>query len=66
MPVIKVIEVLGVSDKSWEDAAIQALKGATSTVRNITGIDIVSQTAKVKDGKISEYHATCKVAFRVE
>jgi flavin-binding protein dodecin len=66
MPVIKVIEVLGISDKSWEDAAVQALKGATSTVRNISGIDIVSQTAKVKDGKISEYHATCKVAFRVE
>ena len=66
MPVIKVIEVLGVSDKSWEDAAMQALKGATSTVRNISGIEIVSQTAKVKDGKISEYHATCKVAFRVE
>jgi len=52
MPVIKVIEVLGVSDKSWEDAAMQALKGATSTVRNISGIEIVSQTAKVKDGKI--------------
>ncbi|HEX9724957.1 MAG TPA: dodecin family protein [Vicinamibacteria bacterium] len=66
MPVIKVIEVLGVSDKSWEDAAIQALKGATTTVRNISGIEIVSQTAKVKDGNISEYHATCKVAFRVE
>jgi len=66
MPVIKVIEVLGVSDKSWEDAAMQALKGATSTVRNISGIEIVSQTAKVKDGKIYEYHATCKVAFRVE
>jgi flavin-binding protein dodecin len=66
MPVIKVIEVLGVSDKSWEDAAMQALKGATSTVRNISGIEIVSHTAKVKDGKISEYHANCKVAFRVE
>jgi dodecin len=66
MPVIKVIEVLGISDKSWEDAAAQALKGATNTVRNISGLDIVSQTAKIKDGKIAEYHATCKVAFRVE
>jgi len=66
MPVVKVIEVLGVSDKSWEDAAVQALKGATNTVRNITGVEIVSQTAKVKDGAIAEYHSTCKVAFRVE
>ena len=66
MPVIKIIEVLGVSDKSWEDAASQALQSATNTVRNITGVEILSQTAKVKDGKISEYHSTCKVAFRVE
>jgi len=66
MPVVKVIEVLGISEKSWEDAATQALKGATNTIRNITGLDLVSQTAKVKDGKITEYHATCKVAFRVE
>ena len=66
MPVVKVIEVLGISEKSWEDAATQALKGATNTIRNITGLDLVSQTAKVKDGKITEYHATCKVAFRVD
>lgn len=44
MAVIKVIEVLGVSDKSWEDAAHQALQGAHSSVRNITGLDLVSQT----------------------
>jgi flavin-binding protein dodecin len=66
MPVIKVIEVMGVSNESWDDAATQALKGAQNTVRNISGLEVVSQTAKVKDGKISEYHATCKVAFRVE
>ena len=66
MPVIKVIEVLGVSDKSWEDAATQALKGAANTVRNVSGLEIISQTAKVKDGAISEYHTNCKVAFRVE
>ena len=66
MAVIKVIEVLGTSGKSWEDAAENALKGAHNTSRNITGIDIVSQTAKVKDGEIDEYHTTCKVAFKVE
>lgn len=66
MAVIKVIEVLGTSDKSWEDAAEKALKGAHDSIRNITGLDLVSQTAKVKDGKISEYHATCKVAFKVD
>ena len=66
MAVIKVIEVLGTSDKSWEDAAEKALKGAHDSIRNITGLDIVSQTAKVKDGRISEYHTTCKVAFKID
>ena len=66
MAVIKVIEVLGTSEKSWEEAAEKALKGANKSVRNITGLDIVSQTAKVKDGKIAEYHTTCKVAFKVD
>ena len=66
MPAIKIIEVLGISDKSWEGAATAALAEAGKTVRNITGLDIVSQTAKVKDGKITEYHTTCKIAFRVE
>jgi hypothetical protein len=66
LPAIKIIEVLGISDKSWEGAAGAALAEANKTVRNITGLDVVSQTAKVKDGKITEYHATCKIAFRVE
>jgi hypothetical protein len=66
LPAIKIIEVLGISDKSWESAASAALAEAGKTVRNITGLDIVSQTAKIKDGKITEYHTTCKIAFRVE
>ena len=39
---------------------------AQKTVRGITGIELTSQTAKVKDGKVTEYHATCKIAFTVE
>ena len=66
MPTIKVIEVIGVSDDSWEDAAAAALKEATKTVRNITGLDVVSQTAKIKDGKISEFHTACKLAFKLD
>lgn len=66
MAAIKVIEVMGVSTQSWEDAANEALKEAKKSVRNISGLDVVCQTAKVKDGKVSEYHATCKIAFRVE
>jgi flavin-binding protein dodecin len=66
MPAIKIIEILGISKDSWEGAANAALVEAQKSVRGITGIELTSQTAKVKDGKVTEYHATCKIAFTVE
>ena len=66
MAAVKIIEVLGTSETSWEDAANEALKEAKKSVRNISGVELMSHTAKVKDGKISEYHTTCKIAFRVD
>ncbi|MHA1212072.1 MAG: dodecin family protein [Candidatus Heimdallarchaeota archaeon] len=64
--VIKVIEVIGSSTTSWEDAARDAAESAAKTVKNITGIDVVNFTATVKDGKITKYKATCKLAFIVK
>ena len=66
MAAIKILEILGTSDESWSDAANEAVKEATKSVRNITGVEVVSQTAKVKDGKLTEYHTTCKIAFKVD
>jgi flavin-binding protein dodecin len=66
MATIKVLELVGVSNKSWHDAVDQALAEASKTVRNITGIDVLHTTARVKDNKITEYHANVKFAFRVE
>ncbi|NHJ48047.1 MAG: dodecin domain-containing protein [Asgard group archaeon] len=64
--VIKVIEVIGSSDKSWEDAARNAVETAAKTVKNIIGADVVNFTATVKDGKVVVYKATCKLAFKVQ
>lgn len=66
MSAIKIIEVLGISTKSWEDAAGEALKEAKKSVRHITGLEVIAQTAKVKDGDVGEYHTTCKIAFKVD
>ena len=63
--VIKVIEVIGSSDKSWEDAARNAVETASKTVKGITGVDVVGFTASVKDGKVIKYKTTCKLAFIV-
>jgi hypothetical protein len=66
MPTIKILELIGVSQQSWEDAVAGALAEANKTVRNITGADVIRMTAKVVDGKIAEYHADVKFAFRIE
>jgi hypothetical protein len=64
--VVRVIELVGVSDKSWSDAAQQAVTRASETIRHITGLDVIHSTAVVRDRKIVEYHVNLKVAFVVE
>lgn len=66
MAVIKVVELVGVSPTSWEDAATNAVSEAAKTVRNISGLDVMNQTAIVKDGNITEYRANIKISFLVE
>ncbi|MFL6376743.1 MAG: dodecin family protein [Nitrososphaeraceae archaeon] len=63
-----VIELVGSSDKSWQDAAQVALEEAKKTIHGITGVEITDMTAKVdpNSGNITEYHTGIKVAFGVE
>jgi flavin-binding protein dodecin len=64
--VVRVIELVGVSSKSWSDAAQQAVARASKTLRHITGLDVLKSSAVIKDGKITEYHVNVKVAFVME
>lgn len=66
MPVIKVIELVGTSNKSWDDAVKQAIRESKETLRNIKGVDLIKQTAHVENGQITEYRSTVHVAFVVE
>lgn len=63
---VKVIELVGNSTESWEDAAQNALDDADATLENITGIEITSQTADVDDGQIDRYRTTVDVAFELQ
>lgn len=65
-PVVKVVELVGVSTESWSDAARSAIATASTTIRNITGVDVIRSTASVRDGMIHEYHVDLKVAFVVD
>jgi len=64
--VVKVIEVMAQSSKSWEDAAQNAVTEASKSVRNIKSIYIKDKSAKVVDGKISKYRITAKISFVIE
>lgn len=63
---IRVVELVGVSDKSWSDAAQQAVSRASETLRNITGVDVLHSTGIVREGRIVEYHVNLKIAFAVD
>jgi len=63
---IKIIELIGTSKKSFEDAAQDAVNTAAKTLRGITGVDILGQTAVIEKNKIVEYRVNVKIAFKVE
>ena len=52
MAVVIVREMVGLSPRSWSDAARRAVETAGKTVRNIEGIEVVKSTADVEDGEI--------------
>ncbi|HUG56213.1 MAG TPA: dodecin family protein [Candidatus Limnocylindrales bacterium] len=64
--VVKIIEVVGISEKSFDDAVQQAVAGATKSLRHVTGIDVKRMTAVVREGRIAQYHVDAKIAFAVE
>jgi len=62
---IKVIEIIGVSIEGFDDAVQQAVSKASQSINGITGVEVVKTAASVKDGKITHYTATVKLAFVV-
>ena len=64
MAVVKIIELVGSSKKSSDDAAQQALKQAQTSLRNIRALDIVS--TGLRGENLDEFRAHVRVAFLVE
>jgi len=66
--IAKIVEIIGSSDKGWEEAAQVALDEAKKTIHGITGLEVTDMTAKVdpNSGKISQYRAAVKISFGVE
>lgn len=62
----KVIELMGASTRSFEDAIEHALTDASHSVRGISGAHVEGMSVKCEDGKIVEYKVNLKVAFGIE
>ncbi len=66
MSMLKVVEVLAESDKSWEDAAQNAVTDASKSVRGIRSIYLKNIEAVVENGKITKYRINAKLSFLLE
>lgn len=65
MAVLKVIEIMASSEKSWEDAAANAVKTAGKTVKEIRSVYIQDMSAVIVKNKITEFRVTAKISFEV-
>jgi flavin-binding protein dodecin len=62
--VYKVVELVGTSSKSWEDAAKNAVETAAASLRDLRVAEIVKQDMTVENGKVAAYRARVLVSFK--
>lgn len=66
MAVLKVIEVMSNSEKSWEDAIKKSVKTAAKSVNNIRSVYVKEQTANVQGDEITDFRVIVKITFEVQ
>jgi len=64
--VYKVVEVIGTSTKSWEDAARVAVETAAGTLRNLRIAEVAKMDLKVENGKAVAYRTRLQLSFKYE
>ncbi len=65
MAILKVIEILSSSTKSWEDATNNAVLEASKTIKDISSVYVQDFSTTVKDGKVDEFRVNVKITFRL-
>ncbi|MFN2138478.1 MAG: dodecin family protein [Candidatus Promineifilaceae bacterium] len=66
MSVYKVIELVGTSEKSWEDAANKAIDMAKKSLRELRIAEVTKMDVRLDDGEFVEYRVRMNVSFRYE
>ena len=62
--IYKVIEIIGSSSDSWEDAAKVAIAGASKSLEELRVAEVVEQDLKIEDGKIVTYRTQLRISFK--
>jgi flavin-binding protein dodecin len=61
-----IVELVGTSDKSWEEAAKLAVETAAKTLRDLRVAEVIRLDMTVEDGKVKQYRARVNVSFKYE
>jgi dodecin len=64
--IYKVIELIGTSSTSWEEAARSAVERAAETLRDLRVAEVVDQDLVITDGKVEAYRTKVKISFKYE
>jgi dodecin len=64
MSVYKVIELVGTSDVSWEDAAAKAVERASKTLEDLRVGEVITQDVTIDNGKVTSYRTKLSVSFK--
>ena len=64
--VYKIIELVGASPNSWEEAVEIAVDQASKSIRDLRVVEVSKLDARIKDGKIVAYRAKVNISFKVE
>ena len=64
--IYKIVEVIGTSTKSWEDAAQNAVETASKTLRDLRIAEVLKMDMRVENGKIQAYRTRVLLSFKYE
>ena len=64
--VYKIVELVGTSETSWEDAAKKAVETASKSLRELRIAEITQQDLKVENGKVTAFRVRIKLSFKYE
>jgi flavin-binding protein dodecin len=64
--VYRIVDVVGISEKSWEDAGRRAVETAASSLRDLRVAEVTKMDMKVKDGKVTAFRTRVALSFKYE